>query len=236
MGQLPASLGCRGFVAAVLSHKKKTFLDLNIIRSDMQTFHHMIPELGKSQPRYRRRKKIWTYVINALVSIERNLVELGNFVADYRALVLFRTNISTPATLQPQIELGRAMFAQMQTWFKKPASKDARTRAAHLKSHEDTGRTVTRSVHEQLPQTDDNHARHKISRVRTQTQPKNAAHLQSTPMSGGSRKHDADYNMPKTNWRPKKEHTRNPNEDKDSRSTGVSDDILSVLRAAQFRP
>jgi hypothetical protein len=233
----PRVWAVEGFVAAALSHKKKTVMLHNIIRSDVQTFHHQITRIANSKRRYIRRNKIWAFIIIALAHTERILVDMGDLVADYRALVLFRTNISTPSTLRPQIEMGRAIYSRMQTWFSTPGSKNSRTGAAHSESHEDTGRTFTGSTREQLPQIDGKYVRHETSRVWIRTQPKNTAHLLSTSMRGGIRgKHDAEYNTLKTNWRPREEHTRYSNENKDLRSTGVSDHILSVLRAAQFRP
>jgi hypothetical protein len=94
--------------------------------------------------------------------------DIGDLTADYRALVLFRTNFSTPSTLRPQIELGKAMRSRMLTWF----------RRGYQDTVEDT---------------------------------------------------------PERTSRPKRNKTRHSNGDKDTRSKGLSDDILSVLRAAQFR-
>jgi hypothetical protein len=45
--------------------------------------------------------------------MERNMNDIGDLTADYRALVLFRINLSTLSTLRPQIELGKAMRSRM---------------------------------------------------------------------------------------------------------------------------
>jgi hypothetical protein len=100
----PRVWAVEGFSSAVSSHKKQYLLGQSIVRSHIQTFFRSPPEV----PRFgqRNRKIFWINVIHELNRMERNMNDIGDLTADYRALVLFRINLSTLSTLRPQIELG----------------------------------------------------------------------------------------------------------------------------------
>jgi hypothetical protein len=107
----PRVWAVEGFSSAVSSHKKQYLLGQSIVRSHIQTFFRSPPEV----PRFgqRNRKIFWINVIHELNRMERNMNDIGDLTADYRALVLFRINLSTLSTLRPQIELGKAMRSRM---------------------------------------------------------------------------------------------------------------------------
>jgi hypothetical protein len=107
----PRVWAVEGFSSAVSSHKKQYLLGQSIVRFHIQTFFRSPPEV----PRFgqRNRKIFWINVIHELNRMERNMNDIGDLTADYRALVLFRINLSTLSTLRPQIELGKAMRSRM---------------------------------------------------------------------------------------------------------------------------
>ncbi|KAF1937814.1 hypothetical protein EJ02DRAFT_514943 [Clathrospora elynae] len=259
----PRVWSAESLTAALRSNAKRTFIEDNRVRLDLQSFYYRVPGIPKSKAQIVRRKAFWVCFHDTLLELEKKASNLVELVHDYRALVLWRSNLFPHMTTQRDIQLGKDCSSLRLGTFSPEGFRGSSpiNKTSSMMPKQDNGMLVVgfAAEHSAGPSLSKHGLRRGVEKKIAQAKTHSPRHTQLDRVQG-FRKHPraamkgfkdiSASNTPKGNSKlgaPRPTSTKPPTLVEGQRSSRkpsvehpssavVSNDIMSVLRAAQFHP